>query len=638
MKQITIPTGWDADHLLDMYHFSYDKGRRVKDACRRLAMEISQDARVEHVGVFLLQRKNNAKSNSAAAVDKLELACMTTNEPFRFNMKIAVDSSTMAGLVVEENLKLSRNEGSANTASVGGASGHGVCACFPEMKHHALDANAMKTVSAVVAQSIDSAKLTTRAAFCAPIYERRGFLSNNYGPLLGVLLVVNHEKAKSGTTVPPLFQADQLDHVLDKARKLGTPSYLSIEVEDWVDVHLGSELEAPSINTNMNAGVPSETKRESSQPIEAKRNDNGAIGGGNGGSTDMYVRGEVIQVIMSPLDGASDVHFRVRFEASFYKNIQEDAGRVLNHVLPLLCDPSVSPHDPNVPRGLVEAGTSVGGQAQRGPMVAFTHLDGYGHARDARGNGYTSGIAGADALLTSKQLLVIAHYAFGILTSKGDDSDNFWAERRSVGYRRAVRLLEMSLFLFWNHAQRHATTLAMKGMDLEGNVLSKIKLMLQRIGIFGGANNGGGPGRSRSRGSSRSVSFGADGGAGGGGAAPASPRYRSRSPTIGSGGGSPRRLPSSRSPGSPGSPSWYQISYGDDSMTFELELERVFFLNDRAGLEEEVRKEEQSQVTGSGSSSGGLPPWQKIKVIEEGQGHFSFLKALADKLRVLIFA
>lgn len=73
-------------------------------------------------------------------------------------------------------------------------------------------------------------------------------------------------------------------------------------------------------------------------------------------------------------------------------------------------------------------------------------------------------------------------------------------------------------------------------------------------------------------------------------------------------------------------------------MTFELELERVFFLNDRAGLEEEVRKEEQSQVTGSGSSSGGLPPWQKIKVIEEGQGHFSFLKALADKLRVLIFA
>ena len=96
MKQITIPTGWDNDQLVDMYHFSYDKGRRVKDACQRLAMEISQDARVEHVGVFLLQRKSklpNDISDSSAPADKLELASMTTNEPFLFKMKVAVDSS-----------------------------------------------------------------------------------------------------------------------------------------------------------------------------------------------------------------------------------------------------------------------------------------------------------------------------------------------------------------------------------------------------------------------------------------------------------------------------------------------------------------------------------------------------------------
>ncbi len=65
---------------------------------------------------------------------------------------------------------------------------------------------------------------------------------------------------------------------------------------------------------------------------------------------------------------------------------------------------------------------------------------------------------------------------------------------------------------------------AMKGMDLEGqrSVQDK-KLMLQRIGMFGDANDGGGRGRTHSRGSSRSVSFGADGGVRGGGAAPTSP-------------------------------------------------------------------------------------------------------------------
>ena len=80
-------------------------------------------------------------------------------------------------------------------------------------------------------------------------------------------------------------------------------------------------------------------------------------------------------------------------------------------------------------------------------------------------------------------------------------------------------------------------------------------------------------------------------------------------------------------------------------MTFELELERVFFLNDRAGLEEEVRAEAQAQGSGAGCGGGGLLPRldgllprQMSQVIEEGQGHLSFLKALADKLRVLIFA
>ena len=124
--------------------------------------------------------------------------------------------------------------------------------------------------------------------------------------------------------------------------------------------------------------------------------------------------------------------------------------------------------------------------------------------------------------------------------------------------------------------------------------------------------------------------------------APISPRYRSRSPTIG-GNGSPRRNPSNRVPGSPQSPSWYLLSYGDDSMTFELELERVFFLNDKDGLEKEITLaagEVHAQGHGGPIEKEHVAMLQKKKraIIDDGEGHFTFLRALAEKVRELMFS
>lgn len=607
MKQVTIPTRWDEDRLLDKYHFSYDKGRRVKDACHRLAMEISQDARVEHVGIFLLQRRH--RTDLSACVDGvpqnnfMELISMTTNRPFHFNKKIAVDSSTLPGYIVQENLKLFSNSGKIVPRQQSG--NHGICGCYPDMNHPALNSNSIKTVSASVAQSMDDSSLTTRTAFCAPIFERRVLSSGgkrdlpesngtkNFGPLLGVILVANHQKAKSGTTLPASFLEDQLSHVLDKARKLGTTTYLCIEVEDWIDVHLGnSEAASTKISASKSASP------RQSNPSEAQSVNPSAV------------CGEVIQVITSPYN-ASDVYFRVRFEASFFNTIQQDASCVLNQVLPLLCNPSVSPYDARVPRGLVEGNAGIGVQDYQG-IVAFTHLD------DVDSN---SKVSGSFTPLTSMHLLVVAQYAFGDLSMIGDESENFWFERRSMRYRRAVRLLEMSLFLFWNHTQRYASIMAMRGFELEANVLSKLRLMLKGIGIFGHASHGRGRGRSveSARGSNSNALVGGS----------ASPRYKPRSPTIG-GNQSPRRFSHSSSPKSPQSPSWYRLGYDDDFMTFELELERIFFLNDKAALEEEVE-------AARAENSSKLLLKEKELVLQEGQSHLDFLRAFAEKIRNLVF-
>ena len=78
-------------------------------------------------------------------------------------------------------------------------------------------------------------------------------------------------------------------------------------------------------------------------------------------------------------------------------------------------------------------------------------------------------------------------------------------------------------------------------------------------------------------------------------------------------------------------------------MTFELELERVFFLNDKDGLEKEITLaagEVHAQGHGGHIEKEHVAMLQKKKraIIDDGEGHFTFLRALAEKVRELMFS
>jgi hypothetical protein len=174
--------------------------------------------------------------------------------------------------------------------------------------------------------------------------------------------------------------------------------------------------------------------------------------------------GEIVQVI----ETTEDVFFRVHFEKHFLNDCLDDAARVLEVVLPLICLPSLSPFDPSCEQRGLAGITFKNSQREKLDIAYYSY-----HSLDIIFN---------DGRLESAM-------TGEMVPSLADLRHRCWLH---------VRLLSQSLYLFWNHLQRNN--------DEES--FGKIQIKnLKYLGIYSDSSS---MGRQRlsSRSSSRSSSKG----------------------------------------------------------------------------------------------------------------------------------
>jgi hypothetical protein len=131
--------------------------------------------------------------------------------------------------------------------------------------------------------------------------------------------------------------------------------------------------------------------------------------------------GEIVQVI----ETQQRMSFRVRFEKRFLKDCLNDATKVLEVVLPIVCLPSLSPFDPKTQRGLVE--------------IMFQHSQ-----REKLDIAFFCAHS-LKILHEESETKLRASICGEIVGSESPLRQQYW---------RYIRLLSQSLYLFWNHLER----------------------------------------------------------------------------------------------------------------------------------------------------------------------------------------